>query len=80
MGREMLIVVILRSIHDSLHLIGRNLFFAIIGIQTIDLLLDIRPRQEEEKVVSQTFLLVRTSIVRVKHTAESTQGHKYVQT
>lgn len=43
-GRQMLIVMVLCSIHDGLHLIGRNLLLAIIGIQAIYLLFDIAPK------------------------------------
>jgi len=43
MSLHMLIVVITSSIHNSLHLINRNLRLAIKRVQPINLLLDITP-------------------------------------
>jgi hypothetical protein len=45
MRLNMLIVIILRSIHDSLDFFNRDLRLPIISIQPINLLLDITPKR-----------------------------------
>jgi hypothetical protein len=47
MSLNMIIVIILRGIHDGLNSCNGHLFLAIIGVETVDFLFDVTPERKE---------------------------------